>query len=66
VRRYTPTAALANYLLPDGLDQFVRERRDAGKSWRRIALELRDATGVDVTHQTLYAWFAGDENGEAA
>lgn len=52
-------ALLADHLLPGGLADFVTSRRDAGKSWRRIALELRDATGtvVDVTHETLRSWF---------
>lgn len=63
----TPTARLADHLLPGGLEPFVRTRRDAGMSWRKIALEIRDATdrAIEVTHQALYSWF-DDENGEAA
>lgn len=65
--RLTPTARLADHLLPGGLEDFVLSRRAAGMSWRRITLEMRDVTdkAVDVTHQALYAWFS-DRNGEAA
>lgn len=65
--RMTPTARLADHLLPGGLETFVRTRRAAGMSWRRITLEIRDVTdrAIDVTHQALYHWF-DDENGEAA
>lgn len=60
-------AELADHLLPGGLEEFVMSRRIAGKSWRRIALDLRDATKtvVDVTHQTVKNWFPEDK-GEAA
>lgn len=63
----TPTARLADHLLPGGLEDFVRSRRAAGMSWRKISLEIRDVTDriVDVTHQALFSWF-DDENGEAA
>lgn len=56
----TPTRQLADTLLPGGVDQFIAERRAAGASWRRIALDLRDATKarVDVTPETLRNWHA--------
>lgn len=46
---------------------FVTSRRAAGMSWRKIALDIRDATDkvVDITHQALFSWF-DDENGQAA
>lgn len=55
----TPTARLADLLLKEGLDEFVNSRRQAGQSWRRISLDLRDATDkvIDVTHQALRRWF---------
>lgn len=58
-------AELADHLLPDGLEEFVTSRRAAGQSWRRIALELRDATGtvIDVTHETLRSWFTREPVG---
>jgi hypothetical protein len=50
----------------DSLDRFVRARRLEGLSWRRIALDLYDATGVDVPAETLRAWYGGaDESDEA-
>lgn len=64
----TPTARLADHLVPGGLENFVRTRRAAGMSWRKITLEIRDVTDrvVDVTHQALFSWFDDDENGAAA
>lgn len=65
----SPTYRYADHLLADegGLDAWVTERRDTGRSWRLIARELYVATEgvIDVTSQTLMNWFA-DENGEAA
>jgi hypothetical protein len=55
----TPTQRLADALLTGSLDAFVAARRP-GKSWRVIAIELRDATSndVDVTPQALSKWYA--------
>jgi hypothetical protein len=55
----SPTRHLADVLV-NGVEKYVRDRRQAGLSWRRIALELRDSTDakVDVTHETLRSWFA--------
>jgi hypothetical protein len=71
----SPTRRLADLLLGDAgpLEKFVQERRDAEPkvSWRRIAIELREATsrdgveGVDLTDQTLRTWFP-DAPAEAA
>lgn len=45
-------------LLPNGgLAEFVRSRRADGTSWRRISVELHQATGVDVAHESLRKWF---------
>lgn len=63
----TPLQHLGDLLTGD-LEEFVRTRRSAGMSWRRISLELRDVTDrrVDVTYQTLRNWYPDDANGEAA
>lgn len=55
-------------LLDGGLEEFVRSRRAAGKSWRHIAHEVWYATGQrhPVTHEVLRRWFPDEENGEAA
>lgn len=54
-------ARLADHLLGEeqGLEHFVRSRRDAGRSWRLIARDLHEATDgeVDVTFETLRSWF---------
>lgn len=67
----TPTYRLADILLDGKLAAYVRTARAAGKSWRRIAIEIRDDTDreIDVTHETLRSWFPDepdDQNGEAA
>lgn len=57
----TPTQIAANHVLDGKLDEFVGERRAAGRSWRLIARDLLDATGIDVTHETLRSWFRQSE-----
>lgn len=49
----------ADRLLGDAgpLEELVADRRNQGVSWRKIAAELRDLTGIDVTHETLRSWF---------
>lgn len=53
----TTTRRLADVLLHGKLDEYVADRRAAGKSWRRITLDLRDDIQVDVTHNTLRSWY---------
>jgi len=57
--RKSPTHRYADVLLERPLAELVAERRSAGVSWRRISLELRDATNgeIDVTYETLRSWF---------
>lgn len=37
------------------LDQFVQARRP-GKSWRLIAREIEDETGIALTGETVRVW----------
>lgn len=53
----SPSRRLADVLLDGGLDEFVIERRRAGRSWRLIARDLLEATNVDVTYETLRSWY---------
>lgn len=56
----TPTRRLADLLLADRgttLPEFVSTRRVQGTSWRQVSLDLRDQTGLDVTHESLRRWF---------
>lgn len=53
----SPSARLADHLLDEGLDEFVTNRRTSGRSWRLIARDLLEATGVDVTYETLRSWY---------
>lgn len=65
----TPLMELADLKLNGGLEEFVRSRRaqTPRRPWRLIAIDIRDATGLDVTDQTLRVWFPeDDESTEAA
>lgn len=53
----TTAQQIANVALGGKLREYVTERREAGKSWRRVAIELRDDHRIDVSHQTLANWF---------
>ena len=55
----TPTARLAENILGEPLERFVRTRRDQGRAWRLLARDLYEATNqqIDVTYETLRTWF---------
>lgn len=42
------------------LDDIVTEARAAGVGWRTITARIRQATGLDVSHETLRAWYPED------
>lgn len=62
----TPLYDLASYLLGEKVGPWIRARRLAGFSWRRISLQLRDLTDdrIEVTHQTAKAWSLLDDGTE--
>jgi hypothetical protein len=68
VLRKTPTYHLANVLLNGQFAEWVSERRKAGRSWRRIAIELYEVSDqrIDITHETLRTWFLSTNGDEAA
>lgn len=43
------------------LDDLISQRREDRASWRVIAYELRDRTGIDVSDETLRAWYSADK-----
>lgn len=59
----TPLMELADIKLGGELEHFVRSRREATprRPWRLIAIDLRDATGIDITDETLRVWFPEEE-----
>lgn len=66
----SPTRRLAELLLGEPLEAWVRTRRANGASWRLVSMELWAATDheVAISFETLRTWFPdpnGDE-GEAA
>jgi len=44
------------------LKQWVIDRRTEGASWRTMARQLSTITGEDVLDQTLWRWFADDND----
>lgn len=57
--RQTPTQRLADLILAEPLEEFVRTRRAQNTSWRLIERDLLAATDgqVDVTYETLRSWY---------
>ena len=62
MRDETPTMRLASHLLNEPVLPWIRQRREAGKTWRMIRDDLRVLTGgkVDVPHQTIVSWVERD------
>jgi len=54
----TPTWQLADHLLKGGVAKFIKTHRQQEKSYRQIALAMRDQTAgkVDVTPETVRNW----------
>lgn len=42
---------------PGEVEAFIRTRRATKRSWRFIARDLEEATGIEVTEQTVRLWF---------
>lgn len=61
--RFSPTRRLLDHLIPEGLDVFVADRRARGRSWRRIEKDIYEATGIEVTYETIRSWYP-DSNGD--
>lgn len=40
------------------LEAFVQLERAKGTSWRHIAREVWQSTGVDLSHQTFVNWYS--------
>lgn len=53
----TATQRLADTLLDGRLYEYVKERRDSGKSWRLISRDLLDDIKVDIHERTLWSWY---------
>lgn len=45
--------------LGEPLAPLVANRRAAGVSWRLIAIEITDKTGIDIAGETLRVWHEG-------
>lgn len=53
----TPLYQLVEARLGGSLEEYVAERR-ATTSWRVMAADLTERSGVQVTYETLRGWFA--------
>lgn len=60
----TPSQKLAGMLLGRPVKDYIRERRDLGRSWRLVARDLYDATNgqIDITYQAAKNWAADDRD----
>lgn len=54
----TSTQRLAEIILGQPIEKWIAERRDAGMSYNRIAVDLHDRTGgqVSVTGEAIRLW----------
>jgi len=66
-RSRTAAAELASLILERPIEEWIAERRAAGRAWRRVERDLLEATGgrVDVTHETLRTWAPDQPAGRA-
>lgn len=58
----TPHQKMAGLLLGQPVDQWIRDKRAEGTTWRAITRLLRERTGgqIDITHETVRAWARED------
>jgi hypothetical protein len=54
----TSTQKLAGIILGRPVEDWIDDRRTAGRSWRLIARDLYEATNgqVDITHEAVRRW----------
>lgn len=55
----TPQYTEIEQKLGSSLAALVGKRRAEGISWRKIAIEVGDRTGIDVAGETLRVWHQG-------
>jgi hypothetical protein len=58
----TPRQQLASTILRRPVEDYLTEHRDAGMSWRRLAVQLHiDTKGkVDISGEALRQWLPND------
>lgn len=63
----TPTRLLIEERLGQGIDEFVKARRPLRvPSWRELAQEIAERTGVVVTDEALRKWANGADEAAPA
>jgi intein-encoded DNA endonuclease-like protein len=59
----TPYQRLIEERLGIDLASYVRNRREAGASWRRLAADINAEGGVDLTSETVRRWYRHLDSG---
>jgi len=58
-RRQSQLYRLIEERLDGTLAEFVENRLNADASWRGMAAEITEATGIEISGEGLRRWFAG-------
>jgi hypothetical protein len=66
-RMATPKADFASHILGRRVEDFIRDRRDAGRTWRQIVADLEEATGgvIRTVPETVRSWHLGNKQDAA-
>lgn len=64
----TPKADYASHLLDRRVEDWIADRRAAGRSWRQIAADLEEATGgkIRAVPESVRSWSLGNRQDDAA
>lgn len=54
-----PRLLLIEQRLKQPLAEYLHARRAVGLAWRRIAIEITQETGIDITGEALRFWHSG-------
>lgn len=63
----TDRSELAGHLLGQPVEDWITDKRAAGRSWRQIAKDISDATAgrIRPTHETVRSWSLGNRQDAA-
>ena len=59
------TYQLIEERLDGTLADYIRDRRPPQATWRQLAADIQEKTGVNVSYETLRTWFGDAERTEA-
>lgn len=63
----TPKADYASHILERRVEDWIADRRAAGRTWRQIVTDLEDATGgkIRTVPETVRSWSLGNRQDAA-